>query len=183
MSADAAPAGTPEARRSSRLKWALIASLAINLLILGSMAGHRYFGHSGPWRGARGDEVGLMGYARTLDKDRRTAIRRVVQADRPAIRALHDELRKARIAASEVLAAEPFDKEKARAALLAIGEAEARMKAAGLNTFLAAAEQMSPDERAGLVEWWKRRRPNHFREPPPWREKRKGGRDEDDGER
>ena len=155
------------ARTPSWLKWALIASLAVNLLIVGGAVGHRMFGHHGARGGERGGEdFGILGYARTLGSDRRAIIRKAVQTGKPDLKALRDEIRKARIEAGGVLVNEPFDKEKVRSALGRIGEAESRLKAAGLSAFLNAAEQLTPAERSGLLEWWKRRRPHHFRTDP-----------------
>lgn len=147
------------------MKWLLVASLALNLLIIGGAIGHRFLGHKGWHGGGRSDQLGILGYARTLEPDRRATFRKLVQAERPNMRALSEDIRKARLEASAALVAEPFEKDKVRAALARIGEAEARLKSAGLNVVLSVAEQMTPAERAGFVDWWKRRRPHHFRPP------------------
>ncbi len=158
--------GAPAAGGTPKwLKWALIASLAVNLVIIGGALGHRVIGHKWRPHGDRGSaEFGIMGYARTLDAERRAAIRKIVKAEKPNLKALREDIRKARIEAGQALIAEPFDKEKVRAAMARIGEAEVRLKSAGIATLLGAAEQMTPAERTGLLEWWKRRRPHHFRE-------------------
>jgi uncharacterized membrane protein len=167
VSADSDPGVAPPASATSRpwTKWLLVASLALNLLIIGGAIGHHFMGHWGWHGGGRADQLGILGYARTLEPERRRAFRKLVQAERPNMKVLNDEIRKARVEASEALAAEPFDKDKARAALARIGEAEARLKSAGLGVVMSVAEQMTPAERAGFVDWWKRRRPHHFRLP------------------
>lgn len=163
--------GPAAVRSSSWLKWLLVASLAVNLLVIGSAAGFKFFGHRGHKPGDRGGEdFGILGYARTLEPDRRAAVRKIVKASRPNFVSLRDDIRKARIDAGNALVTEPFDKEKVRAAMGKIGEAEQRLKAVGISTFLDAAEQLTPAERTGLLEFWKSRRPHHFRErsgPPP----------------
>lgn len=148
------------------LKWTLMASLAFNLLIIGSAIGHRVMGHHGYGRGSeRGSEIGVMGYVRKLDTERRAVITKAIKAEKPDLKALREDIRKARIEAGEVLVAVPFDKEKVRAAMARISDAEAKLKATGISTMLTAAEQMTAEERLGLLEFWKRRRPWQFREP------------------
>ena len=153
----AAPAGP------SRMKWLLIASLAVNLLLIGAFAGPRLFGHR-LWRGGDrgGEEFGLVGYARHLPTERRKMVRKIVEAEKGPIKALREDVRKARQEAGAVLVTEPFDTEKLKAALARISEAEAKLKAAGLSAFLNVAQEFTPEERQGLLEHWKRRRPQHF---------------------
>ncbi|MGQ0674161.1 MAG: periplasmic heavy metal sensor [Hyphomicrobium sp.] len=158
----------PAPRTRAWVKWLLVGSLALNLLIIGGAVGHKLFGRHGGWRGGeRADDFGIMGYARTLDGGQRSSIRKIVQAGKANLKTLREDVRKARMEAAAVLVAEPFDKERSRQALGRIGEAEARIKAAGVATFLDAAETLTPAERNGLIEWWKRRRPHYFRGPPP----------------
>ena len=148
------------------LKWGLIASLALNLAFIGAVAGPRVFGRMhghDSWRGEKsGEEFGLMGYARTLAPDRRAPIAKLIKADRASQKILREAIRKARDETGDVLSAEPFDPEKLKAAFGRIDEAEARLKAAGRETFLTATQQLTAGERAGLVEWWKQRRPRLF---------------------
>jgi uncharacterized membrane protein len=171
MTVPSMPDNQPAAR-GSWLKWLLIASLAVNLLIIGSALGHRFFGH-GHWRGGRGESIGVMGYVRHLDRDRRQTISKILSAGRPNLRELREEVRQARLAAAETIAAEPFDKAKVEAALAAIAAADQKLRTAGTASIVDAVEAMTSEERRGLVEWWKSRRPHHFREPPePRRERR-----------
>lgn len=170
MSETSAP---PPASGMGRMKWLLIASLAVNLLIIGALAGPRFFGHR-PWRGGErsAEEFGLIGYARHMSADRRKLIRTIVAAERGPIREARGDVAKARQEAGAALIEEPFNSEKLKAAVGQIRDAEAKLKAAGLVAFLKAAEQMTAEERKGLLEHWKRRRPRHFQyqpddEPPP----------------
>ena len=156
------------------LKWGLIASLALNLAFVGAVAGPRVFGRMhghGSWKGEKsGEEFGLMGYARTLAPERRAPIAKLIKADRASQKILREAIHTARDETGDVLAAEPFEPEKLKAAFGRIDEAEAKLKAAGRETFLNAAQQLTAGERAGLVEWWKQRRPrlfHHRRGPEP----------------
>jgi len=172
---DTAPPSAPKTAPNGmgRWKWLLIASLAVNLLVIGAIAGARFHGHRG-WRGERSsEEFGLIGYARHLPAERRKLIRKIVAAEKGAIAAARAEVYKARQEAAAVLVEEPFSTEKLKAAVGRISDAEAKLKAAGLAAFLNAAEQFTPEERKSLLEHWKRRRPWHFRfghdeaMPPP----------------
>jgi uncharacterized membrane protein len=175
---DASPPSPPSAPAAAsnglgRWKWLLIASLAINLLVIGAIAGARFHGHRG-WRGERSaEEFGLIGYARHLPAERRKLIRKIVFAEKGAISAARAEVYKARQEAAAVLVEEPFSADKLKAAAGRISEAEAKLKAAGLAAFLSAAEQLTVEERKGLLEHLKRRHTRHFRfgdgedGPPP----------------
>jgi uncharacterized membrane protein len=148
-----------------RLKLLLIVSLALNLLVISAVAGAFLMGpRRGHWHGGgRGEDFGLLGFARSLPADRRSEIRKSVQRDRAALKPLWLEMRKARENAAAVLVAEPYDKEKVKAAFEAIGAAENRLKEAGLAIFLNTAEQLTPDERRALGEWWINKKGRHFR--------------------
>ena len=155
------------------LKLGLIASLAVNLLVIGGIAGSmlawQRHGPRGAGRG--GEEFGLLGFSRTLPAERAAVIRKAIQAERTALRPLRDEIRDARREAADVLVAEPFDRDKFKAAIDKISEAEAKLKSAGLSVFLNTAERLTADERRALHDWWQRRKPHYFRSR--W-DKRKG---------
>lgn len=161
------PVDRGAAPRAARpwLKWALIASLAVNFLVVGAVVGHKGMGgrpgHSGYGRG--GEEFGILGFARTLDGERRKELQRLIKSAKPDFKALREEVRAARRAAGEVLVAEPFDKEKLREALDGVVAASARLRGAGVPALLVATENMTPEERRALLEWWRERRPHHFR--------------------
>jgi uncharacterized membrane protein len=147
-----------------RLKLLLIVSLALNLLVIGALAGAFLMGpRRGHWHGGRSEDFGLLGFARTLPADRRSEIRKSVQRDRAALKPLWREMRKARENAAAVIVAEPYDKDKVKAAFDAIGAAESRLREAGVAILLNTAEQLTPDERRALGEWWVKKRGRHFR--------------------
>lgn len=156
VSAPGAP--PPQGARSGWLKYALIASLALNLLILGAVAGSMYhFGRHRPFFGGRGEDFGLMGLSRHLSEERRKEIRKRLKDDREALRPLVDEVRAARRAAADRLAAEPFDKAALESAITAAAEKERVLRQAAVTAFLTHAEWLKADERRLLADWWRKR--------------------------
>lgn len=151
--------GGQPAAGSRRLKYALIASLALNLLIVGAVAGTMYgFGkkHRGFGMG-RGEDFGLMGLTHRLPDDRKKEIRKRLRDDREALRPFVDELRTARRAAADSLAAEPFDKTALDGAISAARDKERALREAAIAAFLTQAEQLTAAERRMLADWWMKR--------------------------
>jgi uncharacterized membrane protein len=150
----------PQGTGSRRLKYALIASLALNLLVVGTVAGAMYtFHRHPPPRMGYGphQDFGLMGLTRWLPEDRRKEMRRKLREDRERLRPLVDELRAARRDAATKLAAEPFDSAALKAAFDVAGEKDRTVRDAAVTAFLAHAEQLKPEERRKLADWWLKR--------------------------
>ena len=145
-----------------RWKVILIASLAFNLLVIGALGGAMLMGRRHGSGYGRGEDFGLLGFSRTLPAERRATIRKTLQKDRASLKPLWAEMRKAREDVAAVIVAEPFDKAQLKAAIDKIGEAEGRLKQAGLTIFLNTAEQLTSDERRALRDWWVRRRGHHL---------------------
>lgn len=155
--------GTGAAGRPSnggRRKLLLTLSLALNLLIIGALAGAFFLGpRRGHWHGSsRGEDYGLSSFARQLSADRRSEVRKSIKRDREALRPLFEGIQEARRAAGEALVAEPFDRAKVKAAFDEIGAAEMRLRDAGVDVFLNTAESLTADERKALKAWWEKRR-------------------------
>ena len=102
------PASQPQDARARRLKYALIASLALNLLIIGAVAGTMYgfSKHRPRFMSGGGEDFGLMGLTRVLPEERRKEIRKQLAQDRNALRPLIDDVRAARREAADKLAAD-----------------------------------------------------------------------------
>lgn len=169
------PGPAQPAAGSRRLKYALIASLALNLLIIGAVVGTMYgFGkhRRGIGGGVRGEDFGLMGLTFRLPDERKKEIRQRLRADREALRPLANEVRAARRLAADKLAVEPFDKAALEGALSAAGEKDRTLRAAAIAAFLAQAEQLTAEERRMLAEWWMKRN-----EPPKERKRKKNDKD------
>lgn len=166
------PEPPPQGSGSRRLKYALIASLALNLLIIGAAAGTMYgFRKHPPRFGAgRGEDFGLMGLTHRLPSERKKEIRKQLRADRVALRPLVEEVRAARRAAAEKLAAEPFDRAALDSAITAAAEKDRTLRQAAVTAFLGHAEQLTSEERRMLADWWLKKN-EAFKE----RRKKKGG--------
>lgn len=160
-----ASAPTPAPPKERRLRWLLIASLALNLLIIGAIGGSivAWKRHHPGIGGSRGEDYGLLGFANTLQRDRRKEIAKEIRAEREKMRPLWLEMHEARRAAVDVMASDAYDPAKLKAALDRITEAETKLKTAGLAIFLKTAEALTPDERMALAEWWRKKRSRHFR--------------------
>jgi uncharacterized membrane protein len=116
--------------------WLLVASLALNLLVVGTIVGamvvsHRH-GGPGNFPGGRmfmGD-AGLVGYVRSLPRERRVFFRTQLDNSRQAMKSFRQNVRQAKADVSAALAAEPFDQARFEAAVtkLVAMETEARRR-------------------------------------------------------
>jgi uncharacterized membrane protein len=142
--------------RSRWLYGGLIASLALNLLFVGGFGAAAWHHRHGP----RGDDMGLMGFARELPADRQKLLRDDIAAARQTIRPLRVAARDAWDEANAALTAEPFDKDKYKAAMDKLTETEGRFKSAMASAFADTAAKLTPEERRSLQSWRERRRPH-----------------------
>lgn len=147
------------ARKPSWIKWALIASLAANLLIVGSVMGafwsHRHGGrHFGP---GQDRELGLMGFVRELAPDRQGEMRTTLEAEREKLKPLRDGLRDGWKETNGLLVAEPFDKDKLKAAMVRMIESETRLRTAVSDVLVETSAKLSAEERQKLKAWRERR--------------------------
>jgi uncharacterized membrane protein len=143
----------------SRSKWlyrGLVASLALNLLFAGGLGAAAWHHRHGP----RGDDVGLMGFARELPGERQKVVREDIAAARLTIRPLRTAVREAWDDANSVLTLEPFDKDKYKASMDKLTEAEGRFKSAIASVLADTAAKLTPEERKSLQGWRERRRPH-----------------------
>jgi uncharacterized membrane protein len=158
---------TGPARRMPR--WAgilLIASLAINLFVVGVVARSvwpwRYAAASAVAGGGGGGMVGnMLAYAATLPDERRKAIRQALPNDRPMmmVRPLRKDLRQARREAALAFRQEPFDREAFLAAEGRVQAAEAKLRQTIVQLAADLAGRMTAEERAGFLKWRELRRP------------------------
>jgi uncharacterized membrane protein len=165
------PAG-PSRPAGFNLRIALMASLALNVLIIGAVGGILLVPRHHGWPGHGFKGAGIDGFARTLPAERSDIIRKKLEGDRAVLDPLRKEEREARAAARSVLMTEPFDVEKFKAALSRAVDADEKEKRARMALFAETAAALTPDERRQLHEWFeKRRRFRHHGddgdEPPP----------------
>ncbi len=163
---DTAPVPVDSGKK--RLKYALVASLAVNLLVLGAVAGTMYafhkHGRPPPFAGSR-DDFGLMGLSRDFPSDRKKTFRRELKADRAKLRPLIEQANAARREAADALAADPFDRAKLEAAIANVREHERAVREKAVQMFLGHAETLTPDERKRLSDWWHRKAEERLRPP------------------
>jgi uncharacterized membrane protein len=176
---DTDQAGKAAQPRRSRWIWiALVASLAINLLVLGAVGGsmwvfrHGEHGHGGPAMGSNH----IKRFIRSLPKARQADVRRVLGDARRGARPQWREVRQARRAALKELEREPFDRGAYASALTQVHVTERRARAGINKAFVDLAAALTPEERRAFVKWVRDRR-GHRRY---WRRKfRERGRQRD----
>lgn len=136
----------PKASRG--IRWLLIASLSLNLVVFGVLAGAWLKG--GPPPGS--EEIGFWHYTRVLPEADRRALGRALRETRGDWTGLRQELSSERARFTAALTAEPFAVEPVEAALRrelslsgAIFEHSASLLAAQI-------ARMTPEERAAFAE-------------------------------
>ena len=149
---------TQPSRFSPRtLRWALIASLALNVLIIGAVAGSLCFGRDGPHgKGMKG--TALFHFARTLPRERSDFIRQKVAEAQPGLEAARKGIRDARAAVRDVLSGEGFDQAKLNAALDGLVQAQTNEARARTTLFGDTVGQLTPEERRALYDWLNKNR-------------------------
>jgi uncharacterized membrane protein len=165
------PAGSTAAKlRAPRWIWiALIASLAVNLLGIGVVAGA--FWQVQYARATDGDALPgrLAQFADTLPKERGAEIRDTARAAQAAMSPLRQEARRARRESIRLFLSEPFDKEKFAAAHTRMIAAELEVRQAYLRTLTEIGGKLTIEERRQLMKWRKHYRSPGFR----WREEQR----------
>jgi len=137
----------------------LIASLALNFIIVGLVAGSiwRVRAHQPAIRGVTPN---LLGYAASLPQDRRDLIWQATAEQRQHIRPFRRDIRTAREEVMHAIAAEPFDGEKFAAAQARLADAYNRARAAVQELDLKIAVELTPQERSAFPAWREQRRPS-----------------------
>jgi uncharacterized membrane protein len=170
LSTASAPGGQPDKRRAPRWLWVvLILSLALNLLVIGIVAGS-WWRHGGP-RDHR-DRI-FTGAIERLMKDlpeaKRQHARDLLERHRQAVSPIRGELREARKNAKEAVLTEPYDEAKVKAALARFREIRLSQHQSMHDMMLGLLKDLTLKERKQLLD--------HIREGfrKRWRGKRPGG--------
>ncbi len=129
-----------------RLKWALIASLGLNLVFVGLIAGAVFRGPPSP------SLPGLWHYARALPDPYRHDLGRALRDSRRDWAGPRDALRGQQTAMSAALTAEPFDPEAVAGILARESTLTGDLSARAGEMLLAEIVRMSPAERAAYAE-------------------------------
>ena len=156
---DAGNANAGATRQAPR--WMLVAlfvSLALNLVVVGSVAGAVWRCRAPPpW--AASVIPNLLGYASTLPPERRKELWDSTAEERGHIRPFRREVRAAREETIKALVAEPFDRAKFLAAQARQAEAENRARTAVQDLYVKIADSLTPEERRAFPRWREHRRP------------------------
>lgn len=141
------------------LRWALIVSLALNVLIIGAVAGtlcfSRWDGPDGP--GFKGSP--LLSFARTLPRERADLVRQKLADAQPGMETGRKGVRDARTAVRALLPADTFDQAAFNAALESLVQAETNVARSKKALFGDVVKELTPEERKQLHDWLEKRRP------------------------
>ena len=159
-------ASTPPSDATPRRRWlriAFIASVAINLLVIGAAgaAMYRIHRHSPT---LSSDSTNLLAYTSTLPEPRRKDLWNAMREEHRRLRPLRDDVRSARLEWRQVLAAEPFDPQRFDQAQVRVFDAENKARAEAQRLFASLAGRLTAAERASFLDWQPADR--------PWRERR-----------
>ncbi|MEZ5851458.1 MAG: periplasmic heavy metal sensor [Hyphomicrobiaceae bacterium] len=152
----------PASAWSTAPRWmrvTLVASLALNLLVAGLVASAIVRFRHAPLPSLYGGPS-VLGFTQTLPRERRQALWAGTSELRTTLRPMRSEIREARKAVTDAMAAEPFDVARFEKAQLGLFEADSRLRRRALDLYSAIAQKMTQEERAAFAKW----RPDpHFR--------------------
>lgn len=163
---DLAPVPVPPPKRSKLL----VASLALNFLVLGLFGGavfarHRFGGPHDLNVGRIMGDPGLHGFVRTLPKERRAVLRASGEQARQTLKPLRETAQQTRLAATAAMDAVAFDPARVEKAMNDWIAAETAARRASVSVLVGAVSQMTAEERAQFQDWRKK----HEHMPPPGR--------------
>jgi len=149
------------------LRPALMASLALNVLIVGGVAAALLLPHLHGKR-HHPPPTGLAGFAETLPADRGAFVRGKVEAQKEAFEAIFKEERESRQAARAILVEDPFDAAKFKAVLDRVAQAYDKETRTRMALVADTAPQLTPEERKQLHDYFEkhRARKRHSHAPP-----------------
>jgi uncharacterized membrane protein len=152
---------TMPARERRTPRWllvALFASVALNLVIVGLLAGAIWRFRVAPaW--AVPVAPNLLGYASGLPPERRKQLWDQTAEERRQLRPYRREVRTAREETIKALVAEPYDRQLYLAAQARQAEAEKRARRAVQDLFVKIADALTPEERRAFLRWREEHRP------------------------
>jgi uncharacterized membrane protein len=160
---EAATALTPTRRLPRWLLAALFASIAVNLVFVGLVAG-ALWRFRPAWPGAAPT---LINFTSLLPSDRRKQLWDQTAEERARMRPLRREVRAARDATVRALAAEPYDREQFLAAQQHQTETEAQARRTVQELNLKIADSLTPEERHAFARWREHHVPGRNRPEVP----------------
>lgn len=134
------------------LRIALAVSVALNLAVVGMVAGAFFHNDGGP--GARGSvrDLGFGPYTEALNREERAALRQAFLANAPDLRATRDAVRTDMKDVLAALRAEPFDAGKLTSALKAQSNRLARQLETGQQLMSDFFAKMTPTARLDFAD-------------------------------
>ena len=154
--------GSPqETVRKRRWMWpVLVISVALNLLIIGAIAGFivRHRGPEGLFGG-----TSLISYVRSLPRDRRRQLRPLLREAHQTLKPLRRNLRQARKVVDDSLRRETFSRDEYVRAVDRQLQALAALRKAASRAHATIAEKLSGAERRDYLEWRDHRRFKRWR--------------------
>lgn len=163
MTDPSSSATQPTLAKERRLRQLLIASGAVNLLVLGAVVGTAlsmgWHGHprsSGSSSSA--EDYGLWTFAKELPAARRKEVRKTIRKERNVLQPLYIGIENSRREAARLLTVEPFDRAAFQQALDRLADSENKLKQTALGIVLKTSDSLSPDERKALGVWWEKRK-------------------------
>ena len=160
---------------SRRLRLLLVISLALNLFFIGAIAVSAISGYGrmggllgfGPLHGPRLTGMPNPRQLRgVLDERGQEILESMLETRRDTFHANLQPMLEARLALSQAIAAEPFDRAKVEAAMATLRDSEAVLHMGAQNMILELASQLDLAQRAKIAELlkpsdrWKEKRPN-----------------------
>lgn len=127
-------------------RWAFVASLALNLLLLGVLG-------TWLWRSdSRSDPSALAEAVATLPEPDRTALEHLLDQRRAERKAILDDLAQLRTATTEAMSADPYDPAKAAAALAAVRDKFKELRDVVEGTVLEIMPKLPAEQRRKMLE-------------------------------
>ena len=127
-------------------RWALVASLALNLLLLGVLG-------TWLWRSdSRSDPSALAEAVATLPEPDRTTLGHLLDQRRAERKAILDDLSQLRTATTEAMSADPYDPAKAAAALAAMSDKFNELRDVVEETVLEIMPKLPAEQRRKMLE-------------------------------
>jgi uncharacterized membrane protein len=158
----AVAAGMHDSRSPRWLIPLLVASLALNLIVIGATGSliWRYSSQSSTPDAPLGRRVvpSVLGYAVTLPPERVKELEQLTKDEWQKVRPLRRALLAARDEANKALTAEPFDRAHFQAAQARMMQADERSREAAFALHTAISIHLTPQERRGFLRWREQQR-------------------------
>jgi len=137
----------------------LVASLALNLVVIGAIGSLLWRGHAESTTPlGRRVVPNIVGYAVTLPPERVSELERLTKGEWQNVRPLRRALMEARAEVNKALTAEPFERERFLAAQARLAAADVASREAAFKLHTAISMNLTPEERRGFLRWreWQR---------------------------